>query len=108
MSDKITDLPPELIAQLSVVPELVPTDFTCAICQREATNCWNWSPKDYERAPVCKSCERGHTGWPFRRGVQPPKHGSFRDRREAVRIFALADALHDEAARMDWNKTHAA
>lgn len=85
-----------------------PADFTCAICQKAASNRWNWSAKDYERPPICKCCERGRTGWPHsRRNAQPPSHGQFRDRREAMRLFAVADALAEEAARTTWSKAYA-
>jgi hypothetical protein len=98
------DLPPELIAQLSALPENAPDDFTCAVCKRAATNRWNYSPRDFERPPVCKSCEAikgyNHTGARYR---TKPSGGTFRDRRNAIRIDALADALSDEAAKQNWS-----
>ena len=103
-------LPPEVLAQLSCIPEEAAADFTCAICQREVTNRWNYSPRDYERPPVCKSCETV-SGYSWTGAVKfrtMPTGGSFRDRREALRIGALADALADEANRQKWSTRHAA
>ena len=105
----MTDLPAELLAQLSCLPEEAPSDFVCAICERGASNRFNYSPRDYERPPICKSCENvnGYSWTGSARFRTKPSGGSFRDRREAVRIDALADAIAHEANRMKWNKEHA-
>lgn len=101
-------LPPELLAQLSCLPEEPPRDFTCTICQRVASNRWNFSPKDYQRPPICISCERvSGYGWAgsFRHRTKPTG-GNFRDRRECLRIGALADAIAEEANRQTWSTNH--
>jgi len=95
------ELPQAVLDQLSALPEDRPDDFTCAICVEQASNRWNHSPKDYERPPICKCCET-ITGWRWNGGAYrrtPPKGGSFRDRRNAMRIDALADALAKEARK---------
>lgn len=101
-------LPPELLAQLSAMPEEAPEDFRCTICQHTASNRWNHSPRDYERPPICKSCE-SITGYSWTGGARQRTKltgGSPRDRREASRIAALADALSHEASRMKWSAQH--
>lgn len=102
------DLPPEVLSQLSALPEEAPEDFICVICGREASNRFHWSARHYERPPVCKSCETftGY-GWAGRaRQRTSPSGGTFRDRREALRIGALADAIAEEATRQQWSKRH--
>jgi len=99
------DLPPELLAQLSAVPEVPPEDFSCAVCGRLATNQWIYSPRDYERPPICKSCE-SVKGYAWNGGPQhrtKPSGGTHRDRREAIRIDALADAIAAEANQQHWS-----
>lgn len=90
-----SDLPAELLSELSYAPEEKPEPFVCAICSREASNRWNWSPRDYERPPICKGCEACYR-------VQRPRGGSFRDRREAMRLYAIAEALATEATQIEW------
>lgn len=102
------DLPPQVIAQLSAIPERQPEDFTCAICRRAASNRWNYSPRDYHRPPICKPCEQitgySWTGSPKLR--TKPTGGTWRDRRECLRIGALADAIAKEATRQQWSAHH--
>jgi len=104
----VTDLPPEVLAQLTAMPEEKPDDFVCAICAGDASNRWNHSPRDYERPPICKSCETitGYSwnGRPMTR--TKPKGGTHRDRRDAIRIAALADAISAEAKRKLWSEKH--
>lgn len=104
----MSDLPPELLEQLSCLPEEAPADFTCVICRREATNRWHWRPREYERPPVCTSCETftGYSWTGAARKRTSPTGGTFRDRREALRIGALADALAEEANRQTWENRH--
>lgn len=102
------ELPPELLAQLTCLPEEAPADFTCAICERIASNRYHWSPRDYERPPICMSCE-SLTGYAWNgtaRHRTKPMGGSHRDRREALRIGALADAISQEAAQLQWRTKH--
>lgn len=98
-------LPSELLEQLVALPEKPPEDFSCAICGQVATNRWNHSPRDYERPPICKSCEN-ITGYSWNGGVKyrtKPTGGTHRDRREAIRIGAIADAISQEANRQKWS-----
>ena len=85
-----------------------PDDFTCAICKCVTSNRFNWSAKDFERPPICRSCETvsGYrwNGGAYRRTA--PSGGAFRDRSEALRISALADAIATEANRQQWNRQH--
>ena len=105
----MNSLPPEVIAQLSVMPEDKPEDFTCAICGNAASNKWNWSPKDYERPPICKQCETvtGYAWHGAARHRTKPRGGSSHDRRNAMRIGALADAIAKEATRKQGDAKHA-
>ena len=99
------DFPPELTAQLSALPEGRPADFKCAICGHVATNKWNDSPRDYERPPICMRCEH-HAGymWNGRTKLRTmPKGGTYHDKRQALRIGALADAISDEATQQTWS-----
>ncbi len=81
-----------------------PADFTCVICERDASNKWNHSARHFERPPICKSCEE-ITGFSWNGGAlhrTKPTGGTFRDKREALRIGALADAIASEANRQHW------
>ena len=104
------DLPPEVLSQLSAMPEEAPADFECAVCGHVASNRWNYSPRNYERPPVCRSCETvsGYSWTGQAKHRTMPSGGTYRDRREAMRIGALADAISDEAKRQQWSKHHAA
>jgi len=103
-----TALPPELLAQLSSAPEDTPADFVCAICEQRATNRYNWSARDYERPPICKSCETvtGYSWTGAARMRTKPTGGTARDKRDALRIAALADAIGHLAARQKWEAHH--
>lgn len=78
-------------------------DFTCAICQRSICMRWPGRGRDAQIAPVCTYCERSYS-----EGRGKPTAGSFMDRRMVVRVIALAEALHDAAARMQWEPRHVA
>lgn len=71
--------------------------FECAVCRREISLRWNRRGQDEIIPPICRSCEQEYA-----RGIGPPRHGAFRDRREVMRGFALAEALRCEAAWMQW------
>lgn len=85
-----------------------PADFVCAICEHPASNRFHWSPRDYERPPICKSCETvaGYNWTGAARHRTRPTGGTHRDKREALRIGALADALAQEATSMQWSAKH--
>lgn len=102
------DLPPEVLEQLSCIPEDAPEDFTCVICNKLASNRFNWSPRDFERPPICRVCETisGYSWTGAARHYAKPTGGTFRDRREAMRINALAEALATAATRQEWSRKH--
>lgn len=77
------------------------TGFFCAICQRQICLRWNPRGRGSEIAPICRYCEGEYT-----RGVGAPTHGSFRDRREVMRLGALAEALRSLATRKEWERRH--
>ena len=101
-------LPPELLSQLSYMPEEAPADFACAICGQHISNRWNYSPRDYERPPICHSCENiSGYDWAGRPKLRTfPKGGTHRDRRQVMRIGALADAIAHEATHQQWSERH--
>lgn len=102
-----TDLPPQILAELTAWTE---PDFTCACCNQLIICRWN--PRGWGRQipPVCNDCERvsgfDWTGRPRLRGW--PSGGSYMDRRNAVRILALADNLAALANRIEWSQRHEA
>lgn len=77
--------------------------FTCAICGKKPS-IWPCD-RDPEIAPICKECERvSGYDWAGRaRYRTKPTGGSFMDRRNAVRILALADELAQTAKRIKWS-----
>lgn len=82
--------------------------FRCAACQRDVKIPWygGWDARAREIAPICQSCENDYTVtsiYPRDRRVRPPTGGHFRDRREAMRLYAMADCLHCEALRLQWS-----
>jgi len=81
--------------------EEAPDDFTCAICEQVASNRFHWSPRDYERPPICRSCETvtGYAWHGAARHRAKPTGGTARDKSNALRIGALADELAQLAAR---------
>ena len=73
-------------------------DFCCAICERKVSTRFCSVGRDEELAPVCRWCERDYA-----EGTGKPTVGSFRDRRNAIRIYVLAEALHTAAMRIQWS-----
>ena len=73
--------------------------FVCAACEQTIDRRW-WSARDRHRdlPPICTPCEHRYT-----RSVGEPRHGSFMDRRNAMRISALAECLLGTASSMDWS-----
>ncbi len=74
------------------------SDYVCAICQRLVSTRWNIRGRTQSIPPFCGSCEHEYT-----RGIGQPRHGSFRDRREVMRGFAIAEALHNAAMQKKWS-----
>lgn len=76
--------------------------FTCIACEREVDRRW-WNSRDRDRSlpPICFYCERTYT-----KGVGKPSHGSFMDRRNATRIFALAECLLGSASQIEWSQKY--
>lgn len=64
--------------------------FDCAICGRHVDFRWPGAKQSWHIDPLCRYCE---TTW----GPRQKPHGSFKDRRMAVQISALANALESEA-----------
>ena len=73
-------------------------DFECVTCERWVDRRW-WSARDGRRVipPMCAYCEAGYA-----KGVGQPKFGSFMDRRNALRVAALSEALHGTASSIEW------
>lgn len=67
-------------------------DFTCTICERCVENRFPGPRQTQSFPPVCRYCE---TQW----GSRQPDYGAFKDRRVAVQISAVANAL-ESAARV--------
>lgn len=91
----------DLIARLEAA-EAGSRDFTCAICERRINMRFNryWK-KDAHIAPICHGCEI----W-YAKGVGKPTAGTFMDRRNVRRGFAIAEALRTEAAHATWSAQH--
>lgn len=69
--------------------------FVCAICERDVRDYPDRNGRDRQMAPVCRYCERHY-------GSGAPQHGAFMDRRKAVQISALANALNANAHIKKW------
>lgn len=78
-------------------------DYTCAVCLRLVPMRWEHHKPTMPIWPLCRWCEGEYA-----RGVGKPTGGSFRDRREVARGFALAEALRCEAASLEWRSKYAA
>jgi hypothetical protein len=73
--------------------------FVCAICESEIRDFPNRNGRDRHLSPVCRYCEGF---WTER--VGKPSGGSFMDRRKAMHILALSEALHSKARSIEWSK----
>lgn len=78
-------------------------DFCCVICERQVNTRWSSVGPTEELPPVCRYCEKTYA-----EGVGKATAGSFRDRRNAIRIYALAEALHTTAMQIHWSTKYAA
>lgn len=79
----------------------VSANFACAICQHDVDMRWERHRRPDRStpiAPICRLCESHYS-----EGNAAPRHGSFRDRREVTRGFAVAEALHNAAMLTKWN-----
>ena len=97
--------PPELVAQLRSMPE---PDFDCVVCGHTVKCAWNPRGKDRQIPPICNSCERinGYAWHGRARHRTGATRGFWMDRRNAMRIDALADALAQEANHQQWRMKH--
>lgn len=79
-----------------------PADFICIACECNVDRRW-WQPRDRTRSlpPICSYCEHHYTT-----GIGKPTHGSFMDRRNAMRIAALAECLRGTAAAKEWGSRY--
>lgn len=76
--------------------------FRCAVCERDIRDWPHRRGPDRELAPVCRYCGRE-----WCRGVGKIKEGTFVDRRKAMQINVLADALGNKASIMKWETKYA-
>jgi len=76
--------------------------FRCAICRRDVKDYPGRKGRDQQISPLCRFCESEWT-----RGIGKPKDGAFMDRRKAMHIIALSNALHNGAALIQWETLHA-
>jgi hypothetical protein len=74
--------------------------FVCAVCEREVRDFPCRNGRDRHLPPLCRYCE-GHYS------DQAPNGGAFMDRRKAIQISALAEALHGNAGSLKWRQDHA-
>lgn len=96
-----SDLPEFVLAQLSIRPG---ADFVCAICQHNIEMRWNPKGPRANIPPLCWSCENeSGYDWAGRaRNRSKPSGGNFLDRRKAVQILALAEAIEQQANRVKY------
>lgn len=72
--------------------------FVCAVCGRDVKDYRGRKGPDAQIAPVCRYCERSYT-----ERVGKPKTGAFMDRRKAMQVMALSEALHSQARQIEWS-----
>lgn len=73
--------------------------FNCAICQRDIRDYEFRKGRDRHIAPICKYCEGEY-------GDRAPMAGAFMDRRLAVQVSALANALNSRAHMINWRRLY--
>jgi hypothetical protein len=66
-----------------------PAPFTCVICEKAENACFPGPRQIWSIAPVCSYCERT---W-GRRNQNLDGAGSFKDRRIAIQIEAMAERI---------------
>ena len=103
----LDDIPLSVRAQLRSWTE---PNFTCAICLQVIDCKWNRRGASRQIPPICCVCERvSGYDWAGRpRYRSKPTGGSHMDRRNAIRILALADELAQAAQRIEWSIRNAA
>jgi hypothetical protein len=69
--------------------------FDCTVCERPVTDYNNRGGRDRSIAPICMYCEKTY-------GDRAPNAGAFMDRRIAVRLSAMANALRSTASMIEW------
>jgi len=75
--------------------------FRCAICEREVRDYPNRIGRDRHLEPLCLYCEGEWT-----KGKGKIHVGTFMDRRKAMQIHALSEALISKAYMMQWEARH--
>jgi len=75
--------------------------FCCAICEHEVRDWPDRKGPDQQVAPVCRMCERW---WTERTGK--PRDGTMMDRRKALHVLALSNAIRNTAGFMEWEANH--
>lgn len=70
--------------------------FVCAICERDVRDHPDRNPRDAHLPPICKGCERHYPD------VRRLPQGAMMDRRMALRLSAIANALNGAANVMEW------
>jgi len=73
--------------------------FTCVICERDVVDYAIRNGRDKHLAPLCRSCEHHY-------GDRSPTAGAFMDRRLAVQVAALANALCNKAHCIEWGRRY--
>jgi|GEM_PF-2082213 len=85
--------------------------FICIACKRKVEPVTWTTMRDRDVPPICYRCEVEHTTvsvFPSARFVGKPMGGTHMDRRQAMRLYAMADALETTARQMKWNNYAAA
>lgn len=72
--------------------------FTCAICQGDVRDYPDRRLPDRHVEPLCRMCERW---WTERSGK--PTNGAMMDRRKAMHVLALANAIQNTASLKEWD-----
>lgn len=75
--------------------------FHCAICEREIRDFPNRNGRDRHLEPLCRMCE--HT---WTEGTGHPNDGAMMDRRKALQVLALSNALHNAVAVIKWSASY--
>lgn len=73
--------------------------FDCAVCLRPVHDYRDRRNRDRVLEPLCRFCEGDFS-------ERPPQYGAFMDRRRAVQVSALANALLSRASIMNWERRY--